>query len=222
MINKQADFQKKERHDIFDIVLLKRKEIKVFYLLLLTLVVVLGYEYSDQLFQNIFPAYEIAVPVKAKVFILNSEKLDKLASEISVFASDLPQFNASFETIINDINAVKVQIKKSIKRTDILKLQHKMISKLWIMLNSPYLEESKELTAIKKSITKFMKRMKLSTQYTLDVKPILFDKNISKPLSKPTRNIFEYSDNTNINKEVDYESYWKNVDDENAGDRRSK
>lgn len=222
MINKQNDFQIKERHDIFDIVLLKQKEKRILYLLMLTLVIVLGYEYSDQALKKIFPEYEAAIPVKAKMYILNSEKLELFASEISEFSSDLPQFHASFAVIISDINYVKVKIKESAKRKEILELQHKMVLKLWAMLNSPYLEESKELTTMKESVTNLMKKMKLSTKYVLEISPILFDKSISKPLTKPSRSIFEYSDATKSNKENASESYWDDVDNENnknAGER---
>lgn len=219
MINQKSDIQAKERHDIFDVVLLKQKEKKVLYLLLVVFVVVLGYENSEMLLNKLFPAYEIAIPVKARNYILNTDKLDQLSSQINEFSSDLPQFHVSFAAIVSKVNSVKIKINESVKRKEILKLQHQIVSNLWIMLNSPYLEKSEKQTSIKKYVSKLMKKMKLSTEYIVEVSPVLFNKNISKTLTKPSRSIFEFADDMSSNNTINYEEYWNNVDDENMGVR---
>lgn len=195
MNNNVNDVKIKKREDIFDTLILQAKMKRVVYFLFLALLIVVAYENREPIINLLSFKAEALEANTNRIKLLNINKFKALSEKIVELSNEYQIYESSFVKLDKEIKSL-IEIPKQKKSAKLrLASQKKVLKRVWLLINSPYLEETKKISSLKKYVAKLMKQIKIKPTYEMPINTIKFEKRVPKVLSEPTRNIFEFTDN---------------------------
>jgi hypothetical protein len=184
----------KHREDVIDTLVLRAKERRVLFSLLLVLLITIGYENSSYIFSGLYGENYVAPAlgtrqkngVRKDMFLHLGRMLPKVIDEF-------PQFCAHLERQQRELNQLLTLIdEKNVSEDSIMKQVQLVLRGLQEFNNHPAVNRSKSVEALAKELQQLARLTKISLPAELEIKPLDFSSRSNMAEVAGGRNLFEY------------------------------
>ena len=201
----------KKRDDIIDTLQLRQKEKRVFYYLLVLLLIAVSYEFGAELTNSLFYEKQVQPQLGVRKYrTINKKPLLKLIKTAKATAEEVPQFSPFFSKKIKEIEEIVLFINNEPdNKTELEKKEKALLISLLRFLKHPIASEKKELFELKAIVERLLRVLKINPAIDFEIAELQFQKDfIVAKEAIATRNIFKFeskSDDSENNQSLEEE-----------------
>lgn len=192
---KKAEFVIKHREDVIDTLMLRAKEKRVLYSLLIVLLMTMAYENNSWLLSSVFSEnHNVPELGERRGYGINSQLFKPINNAIVHFSNEYPQFWANIERQKQQSRELMETLSDPAMKQQALQKAFVLLQEVKTFISHPALSQTKKLQEIDKEISRIARSLNYKFVENIDYKVVAFGQKTSLKDSSVPRNLFDFSD----------------------------